>query len=142
MLAGCGKVLENYVRSTFGVKARSVELNVSQRCSGMIASLTDIEEAAHAGAIGVSNALNGATGMMVSMKRSSGSPYSLEYVLKEIPTILDHKPWNRHRPGIPGLCHSVDSGRTGPRYGSRTSGLPASLICSQRLNLDSSKKEL
>ena len=25
MLAGCGKVLENYVRSTFGVKARSVE---------------------------------------------------------------------------------------------------------------------
>lgn len=89
MLAGCGKVLENYVRSTFGVKARSVELNVSQRCSGMIASLTDIEEAAHAGAIGVSNALNGATGMMVSMKRSSGSPYSLEYVLEDVNEICN-----------------------------------------------------
>ena len=89
MLAGCGKVLENYVRSTFGVKARSVELNVSQRCSGMIASLTDIEEAAHAGAIGVSNALNGATGMMVSMKRSSGSPYRLEYVLEDVNEICN-----------------------------------------------------
>ena len=89
MLAGCGKVLENYVRSTFGVKARSVELNVSQRCSGMSASLTDIEEAAHAGAIGVSNALNGATGMMVSMKRSSGSPYSLEYVLEDVNEICN-----------------------------------------------------
>ena len=89
MLTGCGKVLENYVRSTFGVKARSVELNVSQRCSGMIASLTDIEEAAHAGAIGVSNALNGATGMMVSMKRSSGSPYRLEYVLEDVNEICN-----------------------------------------------------
>ena len=55
----------------------------------MIASLTDIEEAAHAGAIGVSNALNGATGMMVSMKRSSGSPYSLEYVLEDVNEICN-----------------------------------------------------
>ncbi len=32
MLAGCGKILENYVRNQFGVKVRSVELNVNQRC--------------------------------------------------------------------------------------------------------------
>ena len=31
MLAGCGKYLENLVRNRLGVKARSVELNVSQR---------------------------------------------------------------------------------------------------------------
>ena len=89
MLAGCGKVLENYVRSTFGVKARSVELNVSQRCSGMVASLTDIEEASHAGAVGVSSALNGATGKMVSMKRSSDTSYKLEYVLEDVNEICN-----------------------------------------------------
>ena len=31
------------------VKVRSIELNVSQRCSGMLASRTDIEESAMAG---------------------------------------------------------------------------------------------
>ena len=36
MLAGCGKYLENLVRSRLGVKARSVELNVSQRCSASL----------------------------------------------------------------------------------------------------------
>ena len=34
MLAGCGKYLENLVRNRLGVKARSVELNVSQRRTG------------------------------------------------------------------------------------------------------------
>ncbi len=38
MLAGCGKYLENLVRSRLGVKARSVELNVSQRCTAPLIS--------------------------------------------------------------------------------------------------------
>ena len=41
MLAGCGKYLENLVRSRLGVKARSVELNVSQRCSAALISAND-----------------------------------------------------------------------------------------------------
>ena len=41
MLAGCGKYLENLVRNRLGVKARSVELNVSQRCSASMMSATD-----------------------------------------------------------------------------------------------------
>ena len=45
MLAGCGKILENYVRNQFGVKVRSVELNVNQRCSGLTVSGTDLNEA-------------------------------------------------------------------------------------------------
>ena len=44
MLAGCGKILENYVRNQFGVKVRSVELNVNQRCSGLTVSATDLNE--------------------------------------------------------------------------------------------------
>lgn len=46
MLTGCGEVLESFVRDKFGVKVRSIELNVNQRCSGMMVSETDIEEAA------------------------------------------------------------------------------------------------
>mgnify|MGYP000629953450 CR=1 FL=1 len=45
MLAGCGKYLENLVRSRLGVKARSIELNVSQRCSASMLSDTDRQEA-------------------------------------------------------------------------------------------------
>ena len=59
MLTGCGKVLENFIRHRFGVKVRSVELNVNQRCSGMLASETDILEAAMAGDEGVNAALAG-----------------------------------------------------------------------------------
>lgn len=77
MLTGSGKVLENFIRSRFGVKVRSVELNVSQRCSGLTASLTDIEEASQAGSHAVRFALSGETGRMVTFKRLSDSPYSL-----------------------------------------------------------------
>ena len=59
MLAGCGKYLENLVRSRLGVKARSVELNVSQRCSASMMSATDQKEAVMAGEYGVRAALKG-----------------------------------------------------------------------------------
>lgn len=80
MLTGCGKILENFVRRKFGVKVRSIELNVSQRCSGMVASMTDIEEAAEAGRQGVRAALNGETGRMIAFGRVSakGEPYRME----------------------------------------------------------------
>ena len=84
MLAGCGKVLENFVRSHFGIKARSVELNVSQRCSGMVAASKDVEEAAEAGAYGVQAALNGATGMMVAFDRQPGEEYEIRYTLVDV----------------------------------------------------------
>lgn len=78
MLTGSGKILENFVRDRFGVKVRSVELNVSQRCSGMVASRTDIEEAAMAGAWGVRKALEGVTGQMIAFNRKSDRPYEME----------------------------------------------------------------
>ena len=80
MLTGCGKVLESFVRHRFGVKVRSVELNVCQRCSGIAASLTDIEEAVEAGRQGVCAALRGETGKMIAFDRVSadGKPYRME----------------------------------------------------------------
>lgn len=77
MLTGCGEILENYIRNQFGVKVRSVELNVSQRCSGMVVSGADVEEAVMAGAHGVRKALEGLTGQMIAFTRQSDSPYQL-----------------------------------------------------------------
>lgn len=78
MLTGCGKVLESFVRRRFGVKVRSVELNVSQRCSGMTASAVDIGEAALAGSEGVKAALAGETGKMIAFRRVGTTPYQME----------------------------------------------------------------
>ena len=82
MLTGSGKYLENLVRVTLGVKVRSIELNVSQRCCSTLLSLTDQEEAIASGSFGVTAALNGETGKMVTFKRRSPiSPdYMIEYV--------------------------------------------------------------
>ncbi len=74
MMAGCGKHLENLVRSELGVKARSVELNVSQRCSSAMLSATDQQEAVGAGQFGVQAALKGETGKMISFVRESDAP--------------------------------------------------------------------
>lgn len=71
MLAGCGKYLENLVRNKLAVKARSVELNVSQRCSAALISKTDQQEAISAGKFGVRAALEGETGKMVSFIRQA-----------------------------------------------------------------------
>ncbi|MFR2847316.1 MAG: hypothetical protein ACLTC4_09350 [Hungatella hathewayi] len=60
------------------------ELNVSQRCSGMVAASKDVEEAAVAGAYGVQAALNGATGMMVAFERQPGEEYEIRYTLVDV----------------------------------------------------------
>lgn len=91
MLAGCGKVLENFVRNQFGIKARSVELNVSQRCSGLTASLTDIGEAAAAGSHGVLAALNGSTGMMVALERTNQIPYQADCSLVDVNQVCNQE---------------------------------------------------
>ena len=91
MLAGCGKYLENLVRSRLGVKARSVELNVSQRCSASMLSETDQQEGILAGEFGVQAALNGETGKMIAFKRQSDSPYSMKCTLEDVNLICNEE---------------------------------------------------
>ena len=93
MLAGCGKYLENLVRSRLGVKARSVELNVSQRCSVSMMSATDQMEAVTAGNFGVQAALNGETGKMVSFLRETGTDgsYSMKCNLEDVNAICNEE---------------------------------------------------
>lgn len=93
MLAGCGKYLENLVRSRLGVKARSVELNVSQRCSVSMMSATDQMEAVTTGNFGVQAALNGETGKMVSFLRETGTDgsYSMKCSLEDVNVICNEE---------------------------------------------------
>ncbi|WP_394522334.1 6-phosphofructokinase [Lacrimispora sp. JR3] len=89
MLAGSGKILENFVRNRFGVKVRSVELNVNQRCSGMLASAVDIEESVQAGTEGVKAALKGITGIMIAFNRTADSPYTMECITADVDQVCN-----------------------------------------------------
>ena len=91
MLTGCGEVLESFVRDKFGVKVRSIELNVNQRCSGMLASETDILEAAMAGDEGVNAALAGGTGKMVAFERVQAEPYHMECRLVDVNEVCNQE---------------------------------------------------
>ena len=93
MLAGCGKYLENQVRSRLGVKARSIELNVSQRCSASMLSDTDRQEAITAGIFGVQAALKGETGKMVSFIRQETSEgvYQMRCGLEDVNEICNEE---------------------------------------------------
>ncbi|MBP3448630.1 MAG: 6-phosphofructokinase [Clostridia bacterium] len=77
MLSGAGKVLENLVKKEIGCKARSVELNVCQRCAGHLLSETDIAEAFLIGEMGVEAAISGKTGEMMVFTRVSDAPYTI-----------------------------------------------------------------
>ena len=74
-LSGAGKALENLIGDKFGVKVRSIELNVMQRSGSHIASKTDLDEAEAIGSAAVAAALNGETGKMALLKRISNNPY-------------------------------------------------------------------
>ena len=91
MLTGSGKYLENLVKERLGVKVRSVELNVCQRCSSSMLSKTDQKEAIASGAYGVKAALNGASGKMVAFERLDGDEYQIDYVLKDVNVICNQE---------------------------------------------------
>lgn len=78
-LSGAGKCLEYLVKDRLGVKVRSVELNVLQRCAAHQASETDLEEAFALGEHAVTFALQGVTGVMLVMNRISNDPYRIQY---------------------------------------------------------------
>lgn len=89
MLSGSGKYLEKVCKTKLGVKVRSVELNVSQRCSSMMMSDTDRKEAIMSGEFGVRAALQGETGKMVSFIRNNNNPYEITCGLEDVNEICN-----------------------------------------------------
>ncbi len=83
-LSGVGKYLEKLVGDEIGCKVRSIELNVMQRCSSHIASLTDITEAKEIGEAAVRAAMAGESGVMMIFRRISNNPYRVEIVTASV----------------------------------------------------------
>lgn len=81
-LSGVGKTLEQLIKNEIGIKCRSVELNILQRCASHISSKTDINEAFNLGYSAVKHSEAGNTGFMASICRDSTTPYvaHVEYV--------------------------------------------------------------
>ena len=77
-LSGTAKALELAVRDKLGIKVRSIELNLPQRCASHIASLCDIEESFGVGKAAVSAAEQGVSREMMVILRDNneGEPYS------------------------------------------------------------------
>ena len=71
-LSGVGKILENLVKEELGVKCRSVEINILQRCAAHMASAEDLEESE---LLGEKAATKGKTGYMTTIVRTSNAPY-------------------------------------------------------------------
>ena len=89
MLTGCGKYLENLIRERLGIKVRSIELNVSQRCCSSSLSDTDLQEAVLAGKKGVLFALDKKTGVMVTFRRTAHSPYAITCQAEDVGNICN-----------------------------------------------------
>ena len=88
-LSGAGKTLEHLVKEKLGVKVRSIEVNVLQRCAAHLASQTDLAESVMLGRKAVSFSEEGITASMVVMNRTSNEPYTIEYAHAEIKNIAN-----------------------------------------------------
>ena len=91
MLTGSGKYLENLVKDRLGVKVRSIELNVNQRCSSAMLSATDEKEAIASGSFGVQTALKGTTGMMIAFHRTDDADYHISYAPEDVNLICNQE---------------------------------------------------
>lgn len=77
-LSGTGKCLELLVKERLGVKVRSVEVNVLQRCAGHMTSKVDLDESFNLGYSAVKFTEEGNSAFMSSIVRTSDEPYTTE----------------------------------------------------------------
>ena len=86
-LCGSARVVESIIKEEFGIKTRSVELNVLQRCSSHFASLTDLNEAEEIGKFGVNALLEGNTGVTAGFERAG--EYEIKLVLNDVKKVAN-----------------------------------------------------
>ena len=89
-LGGVGVVLAEMVNKELGLPVRSVELNILQRSAAHILSKTDITEAYNAGKYGIKIYLKGYTDKMVTISRTSNSPYRVKYTITPLASIANY----------------------------------------------------
>lgn len=90
-LGGTARVLEGFVREKFGFKARGIELSIPQRCAGHLLSEADITESLGVGMSAVEQALDGKTGIMAMIVRTSDAPYQSSYAAVEVSKVANQE---------------------------------------------------
>jgi len=75
VLSGAADRLAEIVQGKLNLKTRTVKLGYAQRCAAHYASATDADEAAKCGESAVRAAVNGESGVMVKLIRTSQTPY-------------------------------------------------------------------
>ena len=75
MMQGAGKYLADFLHASLGIKTRAIELNTPQRCAAHFSSRTDITESYNAGTAAVKAALEGKSGIVITLERTSTVPY-------------------------------------------------------------------
>ena len=76
--SGTAQYLSQLAKDQLGVKSRGIELNTLQRCASHAASKVDLDEAEVLGSAGIEAVLQGKTGVMVGVHRTSDTPYATE----------------------------------------------------------------
>ena len=77
-LSGASRYLAALAKERLGCKTRAVEISTFQRCASHCASATDLDEAFALGRLGALAALDGQTGIMCAVERTSDDPYRAE----------------------------------------------------------------
>lgn len=78
-LSGCASFLANKVTEATGLKSRAIEFSTLQRCATHLASRVDIDEATNVGFVACQAAMEGNTGMMITIQVTSREPYLVSY---------------------------------------------------------------
>ena len=78
-LSGTASYLANLVTNETGLKSRAVEFSSLQRCATHCASRVDVDEAYNVGYIAATSAINGKTGMMITIDVIEREPYLVRY---------------------------------------------------------------
>lgn len=78
-LSGTAAYLANLVTRETGLKSRAVEFSSLQRCATHCASRVDVDEAYNVGYIAATSAINGKTGMMITIDVIEREPYLVRY---------------------------------------------------------------
>ena len=89
VLSGAADRLAEIVQGKLKTKTRTVKLGYAQRSAAHVASLRDIEEAVMCGEAAVRAAVEGRSGFMVKLVRSSNDPYHCATDLQDLADIAN-----------------------------------------------------
>ena len=79
-LGGAGKTLEELIKNTLHCKARSIEINLLQRCAAHMLSKTDIDLSVAIGNAAVDAAESGNSCVMMSYRHKSASSFETDII--------------------------------------------------------------